>query len=440
MAALDITFSYSGGEELFSSFSLSIEEGEHVLIIAPPGSGKTTLSRILTGSVPKYRQGCLSGSFLYGGKDVFALDIPERLKIVGRVSQNNDEMLLFSSVEEELSFPLENLGIRREEREKRIKKALSLFGLEPYQEVSTSELSGGEKRRLMLSVLFAIDPAIYVLDESFDELSPMWRDKLSQMIKSLDRTVIAFGSHMLGEYKGVFNRILTIKDGKAVPYIEERNDIPHFQIKTSDTTLSVRDLLVERLHRSADFPVFTLSVPFLDIKKGECITLIGENGSGKSTFSKVLSGLLKEKSGKVMIDRSPLSYKARRHTIAYVMQNPYEALFLPTVRDELESTGAEQSKIEEVAALFSLDFNDYVQEMSYGKAKLLQAAIFFLLDRPFVIFDEIDSALSFEDFLRVISAFLDKGCGLIVITHDMKNASLLPGRKLMIEEGLLHEC
>ena len=110
MKELEVSFSYSTGEEIFSSFSLSVEEGEHVLVLSPPGSGKTTLARILTGSIPKYIDGNIEGRFIVSGKDILSLDIKDRMEIVGRVSQNTDEMMLFSSVEEELSFPLEKIG------------------------------------------------------------------------------------------------------------------------------------------------------------------------------------------------------------------------------------------------------------------------------------------------------------------------------------------
>ena len=175
------------------------------------------------------------------------------------------------------------------------------------------------------------------------------------------------------------------------------------------------------------------------MREGECITLLGDNGSGKSSFSRVLSGLLREKSGRVLIDGRELSQKERRHSVAYLMQNPYEELFLPTVLDELNSTGADSSRIDHVLSLFSLERDAYVQELSYGKAKMLQAAVFFLLGRRFAIFDEMDSALSSVDFHRVLSCYLDNGTAVLVITHDMSVASMLPGHKLMIEGGVLDE-
>ena len=441
MAELDISFRYDSGEEVFSSFSLSVERGEHILVLSPPGSGKSTLARILTGSIPRYRKGILSGYFAFDGIDVLGLDIPERLRIIGRVSQDTDEMLLFSSVHEELSFPLENMGLGREDREERIDKALLLFGLERYRDVSTSELSGGEKRRLMLSVLFAIDPEIYVLDESFDELSPSWRKRLSSLLKGLDRTVIVLGSHELAEYAGTFDRIITIRDGKAAGYTPAPPASVSFVPHINEHSLEAEDLVIVRDHRSSgELPSFILNVPSFSISGGECVTLLGENGTGKSSLSRVLSGLLKERSGRVAIDGRDVPEKVRRHRVAYLMQNPYEELFLPTVGDELRSTKASKEEISKVLRSFSFDPDEYVQEMSYGRAKLLQAALFYLLDRPFAIFDELDSALSSADFMAVVSAYLEKGVGLMVITHDLNVARMIPGRRFSIREGLLDEC
>ena len=438
---IDLSFSYESGEGIFSRFGLSLHKGEHLLLIASPGSGKTTFARILTGAIPKYISGDLDGHFIVDGNDVLSLDIPERLEIVGRVSQNTDEMLLFSSVEEEISFPLENLGLEEEEIQKRISYALDLFGLGRYRNVSTSELSGGEKRRLMLAILFAVNPEIYILDEAFDELSPEWRKRLADIIRNLDRTVVVLGSHMLMEYEGVFSRTLSIADGSVRPYEYRPFAFPDFHLSIGESVLEADNLLIERSHRSSDeLSSFSLSIPHFELHEGECVVLLGENGSGKSSFSRVLTGLLKEMNGKISIDGKVLSAKERRSTVAYLMQNPYEELFLPTARDEAASTKASEHDIEEAFHLFGIDPDAYVQELSYGKAKMLQLAVFYLLRRRFAIFDEMDSALSSEDFASAVSAYLDNGRGLLAITHDMSVAAALPGRKLRIEGGVLHEC
>lgn len=438
MLTADLSFSYADGRDIFHSLSFSLEKGGKILIISEPGSGKSSLSRILTGALPGYTGGTITGHAEIDGKDILALPSYERMEMIGRVSQNTDELLLFSSVEEEISFPLINMGLNKEEREKRISSSLKLFGLTQYRGVSTSELSGGEKRRLILSILFAIDPDVYVLDEAFDELSPYWRGRLRDVIRSSERSMIVLGSHMLGEYVDTFDNILSIENGALRAYTPHDSSFAIPAMKKGVSVLRAADLSIERMHRSAG-STFTLSVPDFELCEGECVTLLGDNGSGKSSLARVLSGLLKEKSGSVSIDGKALTVRERRHDVAYLMQNPYEELFIPTVSDELESTGASSEKIDSVLSFFSLERDEYVQELSYGKAKMVQAAIFLLLGRRFAILDEMDSALSAEDFYKVISSFLENGTGVLVITHDMNVAATLPGRKLMIEGGVLNE-
>ena len=436
-ASIELSFSYTGEEKLFSSFSLEIADGEHVLLLSDPDTGKSTLSRILTGTAVKYDMGKLEGSVSINGQDILSLDVPERLEHVARVSQDTDEMLLFPTVEEELEFPLHNLGLVSHERKARIDRALALWGLASFRRTATSEMSGGEKRRLELALLSCVDPELWVLDEAFDELSPYWRGRLSSVIKSSKRMVLALGSHWLSEYGGTFDRIIDIK---GEPWQEERFVPSALALSSGSGALSVKGLVVERTKRSVkEERPFSLSVPAFTLHQGECVTLLGENGSGKSSLARVLSGLLKEKSGTVSLNGRPIEPKARKRTVAYLMQDPWSELFLPTVRDELDSTGAGREQVDRLLSLFSLNGEDYVAELSYGRAKLVQAALFYLLDRPFAVFDEFDNALSRPDSWKAVEAYLEKGTGLLVITHDRSFSALLPGRKLEIKEGRLCE-
>ncbi len=435
----DLSFRYTDGEEdIFSSLSLSVNKGEIVLILAPPGSGKTTLARILTGGAPKYTGGDISGSITINGIEILDLDIQERQRLVGRISQNTDEMILFSTVKSELEFPFENLGLEEDEIERKVDDTLSLFELEKYRNVSTTELSGGEKRRLMSAILFSVSPEVLVLDESFDELSPRWRARLAEIVKKSGKTILLLGSHALPEYDSLYDRVLTIKNGKIEEYTKEEVHPLEQRGNIEDECLSVEGIHITRKHRSIlDEKPFCIDIPSFSIHKGECVVLMGENGCGKSTFSKILCGLLNQDRGEVKLNGNSLSDRTRRVKIAYLMQNPFEQLFLPTVYDELKSTDASTGDIENALELFSLDKSWYVSELSYGKAKLVQAAVFYLLDRDYAILDELDSAMSYEDSLKVVSSYMKKNRGLIIITHDEKFASLLPFGRYYIKDGTI---
>ena len=334
-------------------------------------------------------------------------------------------MILFSTLYEELSFPLENLGYEESVIKEKAEWALTEFDLTRYKEVSTAELSGGEKKRLMIAILFLIDPELYILDESFDELSPFWRAKIAKLIKERGRSVLILGSHFLPTYEGLYDRVITIKDGKAAPYERETVSVSLVE-KPNGKTLSVKDIALSRPHRSLkEENPFSLDVSSFSIEGGKCTLLLGENGSGKSTLSKVLCGLLKEERGTVKIDDKLVAIKERRREVAYLMQNPFEQLFLPTVKED----------IERALELFSLSPDWYISEIPYGSAKLVQAAVFYLLKRPFAIFDELDSALSYSDSLKAVNAYLESGTGLLIITHDEYFASLFKGKCYRIEGG-----
>ena len=435
----NLTFSYrKDEEEIFSSFSLSVKKGEIVLLLSASGTGKTTLARILTGGAPKYTSGEISGSVSISGKDLLSLDIVDRRRLVGRVSQDTDEMILFSTVDAELRYPLENLGLDDIEVEERITTALALFELEKYRGVSTSELSGGEKRRLMCAILFSVSPDVLIFDESFDELSPRWRMKLHEIIKNSGKTVIILASHFLEEYQGLYDRIVSISDGRIADFKECIRPSLSYTPNSCSGSLELRDISIKRPHRSiADSMPFTLAVPSLEIKKGTITVLMGDNGAGKSTLSRILCGLLKPDHGHILLDGKEIKESERRVDVAYLMQNPYQQLFLPTVLDELRSTNASKMDIDMALSLFSLDKDSYISELPYGKAKLVQAAVFYLLDRDYAILDELDSALSYEDSMNVVRLYNEKKRGIIVITHDKQFASSLCCPCFYLEDGRL---
>ncbi len=435
----DLSFNYKGEERLFSSLSLNIEAHHPVLILSPPGSGKTTLARILTGTAEKYYWGERSGTFLIDDVDLFALDIPERKNYVARSSQNSDEAILFPTLLDEIAFPLEQRNLGRKRIREELEGLLKRYDLEKYSDSDTSELSGGEKRRLNLATLDAIAPRFYIYDEAFDELSSSWRSKLLSLIKEKEY-VLVLGSHYLGEYDDLFDSVYEIRDGHLVPY--EPRDVffsfPCLKDAEDPHLLRLEDISFSQRHRAMEEGgLFSLSVPSFEMKSSSLYLLTGENGAGKSTLARIITGIREPDNGRIVLDGKEIRAKDRKKKVSYLFQNPFNQLYLPTVKDELLSVSRNEELISHVASLFSLSLDDYTQELSYGKAKLLQGAIFYILNRPFAIFDEVDSAISYEDTMTMLRLYLESGTAVLMISHDERIISAFKGERYHIEKGVL---
>lgn len=435
----DLSFNYKGEERLFSSLSLNIKAHHPVLILSPPGSGKTTLARILTGTAEKYYWGERSGAFLIDDVDLFALDIPERKNYVARSSQNSDEAILFPTLLDEIAFPLEQRNLGRKRIREELEGLLKRYDLEKYSDSDTSELSGGEKRRLNLATLDAIAPRFYIYDEAFDELSSSWRSKLLSLIKEKEY-VLVLGSHYLGEYDDLFDSVYEIRDGHLVPY--EPRDVffsfPCLKDAEDPHLLRLEDISFSQRHRAMEEGgLFSLSVPSFEMKSSSLYLLTGENGAGKSTLARIITGIREPDNGRIVLDGKEIRAKDRKKKVSYLFQNPFNQLYLPTVKDELLSVSRNEELISHVASLFSLSLNDYTQELSYGKAKLLQGAIFYILNRPFAIFDEVDSAISYEDTMTMLRLYLESGTAVLMISHDERIISAFKGERYHIEKGVL---
>ena len=285
------------------------------------------------------------------------------------------------------------------------------------------------------------ETVFHVYDEPFDELSHEWRVRLSRILNSEKGGVIVLASHYIEEYAGLFDAEFEMREDGIYPYEGSGDEL---KLERAEAVSSPHELRVENIRFSQSQKASSASVAFhldaksLFLRSGELVLLKGDNGSGKSTLSKIITGLRKEEKGKVLFDGNPISEKRRRESIAYLHQNPYNQLFLPTVLDEAMTVTDDRKKLDPVLELFGFTGSEYVEELSQGKAKLVQAMVFYLLERPFAILDELDSALSYRETALVLSLFLKRGDGVLLISHDDRMLSIAD-RIYHIEGGTLHD-
>jgi energy-coupling factor transporter ATPase len=216
----NLTYTYpSGTKPSIRDVSIKIEKGEFVLITGPSGCGKTTLCRCFNGLIPHFYRGELKGEITVAGLRIPEQPIYEMAKHVGLVFQNPENQLFALSVEKDVAFGLENLGVPREEMQKRVDWALNLTGICDLRERAPHELSGGQQQRVAIASVLAMQPEIIVLDEPTSFLDPLGAKKIFEVIYDLNRKLgitVVLVEHRLDLTARYANHIAIMDDGKIV--------------------------------------------------------------------------------------------------------------------------------------------------------------------------------------------------------------------------------
>jgi energy-coupling factor transporter ATPase len=216
----NLTYAYPGvAKPSISDVSIKIEKGEFVLITGPSGCGKTTLCRCFNGLIPHFYQGELKGEIWVAGLKVPEHPTYELAKHVGLVFQNPENQLFALSVEKDVAFGLENLGVSREEMRKRVDWALELTGISDLRDRPPHELSGGQQQRAAIASVLAMQPEVMVLDEPTSFLDPLSAKKIFDVIYDLNRKLemtIILVEHRLDLTAAYTDHIIIMDDGKVV--------------------------------------------------------------------------------------------------------------------------------------------------------------------------------------------------------------------------------
>jgi energy-coupling factor transport system ATP-binding protein len=403
------------------------------LIAGDSGGGKSTLLRVLNGLVPQFHGGRISGCARVAGLDPFRTPIPRLAQRVGLVFQDVETQSVYGSVEREIAFGLENLGMARPEMLGRVDEVMAALGIEALRGRRLSTLSGGERQRVQLAAVLALKPQIVALDEPTSQLDPAGAAAVLAQCRSLaggGRAVIV-AEHRLETFGPAVDRTLTVEGGRAIAgrdavaraATEPRAERP----AATDEAWELRDVAAGPGHE-------VLSGVSLAGGRGEIVALVGPNGSGKTTLLRTLAGLL-----------PPLSGTVRRPDgrTAYLPQNPGALLHLPTVRAEVALTlrrAGSPDSAEAMLASFGLAHlaDRYPRDLSSGErqraalaATLAGAPTLVLLDEPTRGMD----AAARRALAHAVRALTEAGAAVVLATHDTALAAELADRTVEICDG-----
>lgn len=220
ISARNLSFTYAGAEEpSMESIGLSVEKGEFVILTGPSGCGKTTFCRCLNGLIPNFYSGNLQGELVIDDVNVSGKSTAELASHIGFVFQNPENQLFSLSVERDVAFGLENLGIPRDEALERVNWAMQATGITALREKAPYELSGGQQQRAAIAGVLAMRPNVIVLDEPTSFLDPRSAEEIIGVIAKLNRELrltTLLVEHRLDIVSRYANRVIVMDKGKIV--------------------------------------------------------------------------------------------------------------------------------------------------------------------------------------------------------------------------------
>ena len=414
----------------------TIAAGETVVITGPSGCGKSTLCRAIGGFVPELISADVEGEILVGEDSVWTTDSARIAQRVGYVQQDADAQICTLRVEREVAFGPENLCLPRGEIDRRVDASLSAVGIEHLRNRETTDLSGGEKQRLAIASILAMQPQVLLLDEPTANLDPEGARSLFELLRRLRTergTTLVIVEHRLCPVLGLEPRFLVLDRGRLV----ERHAGEHIAPRALGTTprkgertlRSERLLSVERLSFAYEAPL--LSDLTFEVRRGEIVGVIGPNGGGKTTLLRLIAGLVEPDGGKIERECGALGF---------AFQHPHHQIFERTVRGELLIDGSERDSGEIEASLeegrlgglggvppLSLSLGE--QRRLTLVAALRRRPDLLLLDEPFIGQDWRNVAW----IVSRLRAHCDAGGAAIVVTHDIPLLRALADRLLFVD-------
>lgn len=441
----EVSFKYDGAKEnVLENINLTVEYGETVLLSGVSGEGKSTLLSIINGVIPFVNSGEFSGSVEIDGKDVTKLKISERSKLIGTVLQNADEQIIYDLVNEEIAFGCENLNIASEEIDRRIERFTTLMQIE--KNAKTKTLSGGQKQRLITASTLAMEQKIIILDEPLANLDTHTAHILLKALRNLANSgyAVLIVEHRLDVVKNYIDKVMRIEN-KQLFTSTDINDL-NSGIKTIshvDGSLPGEVLIKgEKLFFAAGDRNIIDGLD-IEIRAGERIVLLGENGCGKTTLMRMLARLNKPNDGMLSqtITKSKKANSKWFSKVGYVYQNPTYQLFMPTLLSEISFKAKSEETAREMINAFGLSGLEqrHPQSLSEGQKRRASIAAICASEPTVLFLDEPTVGQDYENLCKTVETVnkisKNLGTAIVTVTHDKRCAGALADRVLIMENG-----
>lgn len=465
----NVSFKYGeSDEDSISNVSFNIKEGEFIVITGKSGSGKSTITRCINGLIPKFFEGEFKGNVHIDNRDLGEMEIHEISMLVGSVFQDPRSQFFAIDTTSELAFTCENYGMEREEIHSRIIESSDLMDIRNLLGRSVFKLSSGEKQKIAISSVNTLRPKILVLDEPSSNLDLVSIEVLKELLLDLKNRgyTIIISEHRLYFLRDLIDRVFYFEDGIFKREFTKKEFLNLSKAGLQEKGLRSMDIFETSIEDDLRFNQDIEILKLEDISYGysnrkdllkninfSCITgdivaLIGNNGVGKTTLGKIISGVHKEKGGRVYLNNIMTNYKSRRRKISFVMQDADYQLFTESIERELlignEDIPDIENKIRNALKYMGLyELKDrHPASLSGGQKQRVTIAISMVQNNSLIIMDEPTSGLDRVNMERVkemVNHLAKQGKAIVMITHDYEFITNTCNKVIHIENGRVVE-
>lgn len=509
-----LKFSYPNQlKKALNNINFSIDEGDFVLICGESGCGKSTLLRHLKPELSPHGQ--VSGDIYYYSQKINDYSSKQIASEIGYVLQNPNSQIVTDKVWHELAFGLENMGLDTQSIRLRVAEMASFFGIQGWFRKNVNDLSGGQKQLLNLASIMAMQPKILILDEPTSQLDPIaakdFIDTLVRINKELSTTII-MTEHNLEDIYSVCDKVIVMEDGKVIcndtnykvadilsgdknhkmfkslptpskiynqlnEYLEGANKSPLTvkdcrqwlndsmdevtitKLDDTETEINIskkdREIAIEL--KDVYFQYNKISEPTIrdlsfKVYKGEIYSILGGNGTGKSTTLSLVARQRKPQRGKIFINNIEIKKYNNKslyeNNLALLPQNPQSLFVFETIREDLEEVLILKNKdreyidkeVKRVSKLLDIEhlLEHHPYDLSGGELQRAGMAKVMLLNPKIILLDEPTKGLDAyckEEIGKMLMKLRDMGVTIVVVSHDIEFSARYSDRCAMFFDG-----